>query len=103
MLTVIFAVHGAAAYNFVAVPPHGGCARRRNAPPVNFEQTEEIDPGEVAGLRVLKYPHPLLRAENSDVEKFDYDLKQVLCSGQACAAILPAAAVPAADVAVFDS
>ena len=69
---------GTAAYHIAAPPaamPLGGRARA-NAP-VCFEETEEHDPGEVAGLRVLKYPHPSLRAENCDVEKFDYDLKQL--------------------------
>ena len=76
MFAVLIA--GAAAYNLFAVPPHGHrIARRRSTAPVGFEQTEEVDPGEVAGLSVLKYPHPLLRAENSEVEKFDYDLKQL--------------------------
>jgi peptide deformylase len=75
-------VVAAAAAAFTAVPPlparsaHSGAAARSIAP-VSFEQVEELDPGEVAGLRVLKYPHPLLRAANSDVEKFDYDLKQL--------------------------
>ena len=73
-ITLLFA--GAAAYNLLAVPPQGRHTVRRSAL-VGFEQTEEVDPGEVAGLRVLKYPHPLLRAENSDVEKFDYHLKQL--------------------------
>jgi len=63
----------APAYNLIAVPPQ----LRRVAAPVGFEQTEELDPGEVAGLRVLKYPHPLLRADNSDVDKFDYNLKKL--------------------------
>ena len=62
----------AAAYH-VAVPP----PTRGSRVPVMFEEVEELDPGEVGGLRVLKYPHPLLRAENSDVEKFDYELKQL--------------------------
>ena len=40
---------------------------------------DEIDPGIVEGtdLRILKYPHPLLRAPNDDVEKFDYWLKKL--------------------------
>ena len=76
MFAVLIA--GAAAYNLLAVPPHGHhTARRRSAAPVGFQQTEEVDPGEVEGLSVLKYPHPLLRAENSEVEKFDYPLKQL--------------------------
>ena len=60
----------------MTVPARG--IRARSSVPVRcFEEVEEVDPGEVAGLRVLKYPHPLLRAENSAVEKFDYHLKQL--------------------------
>lgn len=38
-----------------------------------------MDPGEVEGtdLRVLKYPHPALRAENAEIESFDEDLKKL--------------------------
>lgn len=37
--------------------------------PLGALQQEEVDPGRVSGtdLRVLKYPHPALRAENADV------------------------------------
>lgn len=40
---------------------------------------EERDPGSVVGtsLRILKYPHPLLRAENATIETFDAQLKQM--------------------------
>lgn len=73
---ILFA--GTAAGFHVAMPPqaarHG---RAFNHGPVMFEEVEEIDPGEVEGLRVLQYPHPLLRAENTEVEKFDYALKQL--------------------------
>lgn len=39
----------------------------------------EINPGAVAGtnLRILEYPHPLLRATNCDVVDFDYNLKKL--------------------------
>ena len=39
---------------------------------------EELDPGEVEGttLRLLKYPHPQLRAENLPVVHFDDDLRR---------------------------
>jgi len=37
----------------------------------------EIDPGEVAGLRVLKYPHQLLRAPNEEVAAFDAELAEL--------------------------
>ncbi|KAI0566427.1 Peptide deformylase [Gracilaria domingensis] len=42
--------------------------------------SEEIDPGVVEGtsLRILKYPHPLLRAENETVDQFDSALKQTV-------------------------
>ena len=39
------------------------------------EETEEIDPGEVAGLRILKYPDPRLREQNEIITSFDEDLK----------------------------
>ncbi len=40
---------------------------------------EEINPGRVAGtdLRILEYPHPLLRAPNADVTEFDDELKKL--------------------------
>eukprot|EP00903_Cladosiphon_okamuranus_P021076 g19361.t1 len=38
---------------------------------------EEVDPGEVAGLRILKYPHPALRAKNEEIEVFDDDVKKL--------------------------
>lgn len=39
----------------------------------------EVDPGNVKGtkLRILKYPHPQLRAENAKIELFDDNLKQL--------------------------
>ena len=38
-----------------------------------------MDPGEIEGtdLRVLKYPHPKLRAFDEEVSEFDDSLKQV--------------------------
>ncbi|CAM9730907.1 unnamed protein product, partial [Laminaria digitata] len=49
---------------------------KADAPP---KMEEEIDPGVVEGtdLRVLKYPHPALRAENAEIEVFDDDLKKL--------------------------
>mmetsp|Transcript_73385 Transcript_73385/g.195500 ORF Transcript_73385/g.195500 Transcript_73385/m.195500 type:complete len:284 (-) Transcript_73385:67-918(-) len=40
---------------------------------------EEVDPGQIEGtnLRILKYPHPLLRAKIEDVEVFDDNLRQI--------------------------
>jgi peptide deformylase len=36
---------------------------------------EEVDPGQVQGLCILKYPHPSLRATNIEITKFDDDLR----------------------------
>ncbi|CAN0117434.1 unnamed protein product [Pylaiella littoralis] len=44
--------------------------------PAKMEE-EEVDPGEVAGLRILKYPHPALRAENEEIVEFDDDVKKL--------------------------
>ncbi len=38
---------------------------------------EEHDPGEVAGLRIVKYPHPSLRAKNDVITEFNIDLRQL--------------------------
>lgn len=40
---------------------------------------DEVDPGEIEGtdLRVLKYPHPALRAENEEIEEFSDDVKKM--------------------------
>jgi hypothetical protein len=38
---------------------------------------EEKDPGEVDGLRVLKYPHPALRAENEEIVEFNDELHKL--------------------------
>lgn len=62
-----------------------GRQRSPQLDPVCMERSaaieEEVDPGEVAGtsLRVLKYPHPLLRAENKSVteSEFNEDLKKL--------------------------
>lgn len=39
-----------------------------------FGGKEEVNPGSVRGtkLRILEYPHPLLREANADVVDFDY-------------------------------
>lgn len=39
----------------------------------------QVDPGEIEGtdLRVLKYPHPALRAENEEIEEFSDDVKKM--------------------------
>mmetsp|Transcript_19455 Transcript_19455/g.44141 ORF Transcript_19455/g.44141 Transcript_19455/m.44141 type:complete len:237 (+) Transcript_19455:169-879(+) len=37
----------------------------------------EIDPGVVAGLEIIKYPDPRLRAPNSEIEVFDDELKAI--------------------------
>ncbi len=49
-------------------------------PPIYSKQrcTEsEHDPGEVAGLRIVKYPHPSLRAKNAAITEFTHDLQQL--------------------------
>lgn len=53
----------------------GEPAASRPAPPVE----EEINPGAVDGtdLRILEYPHPLLRAPNSEVVSFDDSLRKL--------------------------
>ena len=40
---------------------------------------EEVDPGEVEGtdLRVLKYPHPSLRAENAEITKEELESGEI--------------------------
>ena len=43
--------------------------RRALAAPAPAAVEEEVDPGEVAGLRIVKYPHPALRAANAEVPK----------------------------------
>lgn len=68
-------VAATAAYHIAVPPLSQGCVRC--VAPKSFEEVEEIDPGEVEGLRVLQYPHPSLRAENIEVGKFDYALKQL--------------------------
>eukprot|EP00611_Tribonema_gayanum_P012653 TRINITY_DN232_c0_g1_i1.p1 TRINITY_DN232_c0_g1~~TRINITY_DN232_c0_g1_i1.p1 ORF type:complete len:204 (+),score=52.38 TRINITY_DN232_c0_g1_i1:22-612(+) len=40
-----------------------------------LELEEEVDPGEVAGLKVLRYPHPALRAPNAEITEFGPDLQ----------------------------
>jgi peptide deformylase len=75
MLSLTLLIVSAASYR-IAVPPLPRGYARCNAPAC-FEEVEEHDPGEIAGLRVLKYPHPSLRAENSNVEEFGDNLKQL--------------------------
>ena len=65
----------AASFAYVAPPPL--TARTRHVTPLLKE--EEVDPGAIPGtsLRVLKYPHPKLRAPNQEVDEFGYSLKQL--------------------------
>lgn len=51
-------------------------SRRSSEAPVE----EEADPGEIEGtdLRVLKYPHPKLRAFDEEITEFDADLKKTV-------------------------
>lgn len=53
----------------------GESAASHSTPPVE----EEINPGAVDGtdLRILEYPHPLLRAPNSEVVSFDDSLRKL--------------------------
>jgi len=53
-------------------------SRRRGRAAVRLSE-DEINPGAVAGtdLRILEYPHPLLRAENAEVTEFDDELKKL--------------------------
>ena len=46
-------------------------------------QEDEIDPGQIEGttLKILKYPHPQLRAEDKEITEFDESLKQVIMYG----------------------
>ncbi len=49
-------------------------------PPVYSKQRwaeREHDPGEVAGLRIVKYPHPSLRTKNAVITEFTHDLQQL--------------------------
>jgi hypothetical protein len=43
-------------------------------------QENEVDPGEIEGtaMRVLKYPHPLLRSPDEEIMDFDENLKKVV-------------------------
>jgi peptide deformylase len=41
------------------------------------ETTEEKDPGKVGDLYIRKYPHPCLRAENSEVTKEEIETGQI--------------------------
>lgn len=56
--------------------PHAEATDANPAPPAE----EEVDPGVVEGtdLRVLKYPHPSLRANDEEVTVFDDALKKTL-------------------------
>merc|ERR1712050_642610 len=46
---------------------------------LNMAQADEVNQGAVKGteLRILEYPHPLLRAPNEEITKFDTKLKQL--------------------------
>ena len=48
-------------------------ARLFSSPP----EVEEVDPGTIGGLMILKWPHPSLRAPNTDVNDFDDSLKHL--------------------------
>jgi hypothetical protein len=57
----------------------GGKTPRSQTIQIPYFQQEEVDPGEIEGtdLRVLKYPHPKLRAFDEEITEFDADLKKV--------------------------
>lgn len=38
---------------------------------------EEVDPGQVEGLRIIKYPDPRLRAANEEITEFGPELQQL--------------------------
>ena len=48
-----------------------------------FGGKEEVNPGRVKGtaLRILEYPHPLLREGNADVVDFDYKVRRITRKG----------------------
>ncbi|KAJ8614565.1 hypothetical protein CTAYLR_004079 [Chrysophaeum taylorii] len=51
------------------------CSRRRLAA---ASQVEEVDPGIVAGLQIVKYPHPALRAANVEVRESEFETAEKL-------------------------
>jgi len=71
-------VHGSGAPRAVAARPlRPRCAAALDVSTEPAATAEEVDPGEVAGLRVLKYPHPQLRAPNAEVSTFDDELRDL--------------------------
>lgn len=68
-------LHGARSSAVARIRPAGlRCAVALDASAEPAAAMEEVDPGEVAGLRVLKYPHPLLRAPNEEISEFGEEL-----------------------------
>jgi peptide deformylase len=69
---------GSALQPVAARRPRGArCAAVLESAAERAAVAEEVDPGEVAGLRVLKYPHPLLRAPNEEIAAFDNELRDL--------------------------
>jgi peptide deformylase len=40
-------------------------------------EVEEVDPGQVEGLQIIKYPDPRLRAANEEITEFGPELQQL--------------------------
>ena len=73
-LAVAFAPAGPAAWRVEVGCRSGACARGARA-----VRMEVMTPSKAAGndLKVLEYPHPLLRAENAPIEVFDDELAKL--------------------------
>jgi peptide deformylase len=78
LLSAHAAVHFAGARHAATARPSAPrCSPALDLSPTEATVEEEVDPGEVAGLRVLKYPHPLLRAPNDEITAFDDELRDL--------------------------
>ncbi len=55
----------------LTLPTSDAKSATRSRQPYLLQSDDETNPGAVAGLKILEYPHPLLRAANDDVETFD--------------------------------
>mmetsp|Transcript_1594 Transcript_1594/g.2484 ORF Transcript_1594/g.2484 Transcript_1594/m.2484 type:complete len:260 (-) Transcript_1594:5-784(-) len=62
-------------FSRLSLPHARGVARERTILKMSEAVDEEVDPGEVAGLRIVRYPHPALRAKNEEITEFDDELK----------------------------
>lgn len=66
-------------------PPTPSLESRTPWPPslydnLGVDAAPQVDPGEIEGtdLRVLKYPHPALRAENEEIGEFNDEIKKLV-------------------------